>query len=90
MPPEVIRNHLQTTLGGCTVPELWNTARLWMVSHLIPRIQDGPPARTGQNICSLLDGDRPFGVVPQSQAGYAQSGGFFLNTTRIREHNAAV
>ena len=36
-----------------------------------------------QVIRALLDGDRPFGVVPQGQAGHAQHGCLFLDAPGI-------
>ena len=43
-----------------------------------------------QSIGALGDGDRPFGIGPQRNAGDAQIGGLFLNAAGIRQCKAAV
>src|SRR6185437_6290456 len=77
------------TLSCMSVPQRRDDPLLRRFAAGAPSLQDGFPAGSCYTIRTVLDGNGPFGVVAQSQAGHSKHGGFLLDSTGISEYSRA-
>src|SRR5712664_300935 len=85
-PGHHLQENLDNTLGGLAIPERRDAAGLSFAGQSVAGGGDDF-GRIGadEQIGAFRNRDGAFGVLPQSEAGYAESGGLLLDAAGVRK-----